>query len=53
MDRVLAKIIRDREACDFLHDFQSDDNDDITLLDLSKEGPLNLDDYVTCNDVRQ
>ena len=50
MDRVLAKIIWDRDACDFLHHFHSDDDDDITVLDLSKGRPQNLDNYVTCDD---
>ena len=51
VDRILAKIIWDRDACDVLHNFQSDDDDDITLLDLSKGRPLNLDDYVKYDDV--
>ena len=50
LDRVLAKIIWDRDACDVLHHFQSDDDDDITALDLSKGRPQNLDNYVTCDD---
>ena len=55
MDSVLAKIIWDREACDFFTSLsECVDDDDITLLDLSKEEPLSLDDYVTCNNnVRQ
>ena len=33
----------------FLHHFQSDDDDDIKLLDLSKKGPLNLEGFATCD----
>ena len=46
MDSFLSKIICGKEACEFLH-HQSDDDDDIKLIDLSKEGALN---YTTEDD---
>ena len=47
MDRVLGKIIWDRDAFEF---FQSDDDDDITLVDLSMEELFNIDSFTTCDD---
>ena len=47
MDWVLAKIIWDRDTFDFS---RSDDDDDITLVDLSKEGRLHIVDFTTCDD---